>query len=571
MKLVCFSVKNFRSIKSASGIHLDDISILVGKNNEGKSNLLNALNIAMNALKKYGGSKSNIPRRISYSRLRSRRLSSDIYRWDYERDFPILLQNKNSKLKTSFVLEFRLSDEEIKELKKEIGITLKSPIEIVIVFNATGSFDVTIKNVKCEDANINGQIAGYISKKINFVYIPAVRTEEEAKAVVYDLASIELKKIEDDSKYINALNKIRDLQQPIIKDLEKRIKTSLLEMLPSIKDVSIETTEHMSRMSLRPTLEIQVDDGNMTNLENKGDGIKSLAAMALLKDMSYKDGTMSLVAIEEPESHLHPEAINILRETIYSLTKNNQVIVSTHNPLFVDRINIKSNIIVEKGKAKPAKKIEEIRSVLGVHVSDNLFNSRCVLLVEGQTDELILTALLSLLSIKLKKALNSKFLAIMTLHGTGYLNSHLNMLQNSLCIYHVFLDNDSAGKGAFEKAKNYELLTEKDITFINAEGLKESEIEDCIDSAIYKDAIKEKYGVNLDVSDFTKSKDKWSDRMKKVFEGQGKLWNDGVEKELKVCVSNCVKDNPKKALRPYRTAPINKLVEELEAKIVSCK
>ena len=53
MKLKEFSVEKYRSITTASKIKLQDFTVLVGKNNEGKSNLMNALNIAMESLKKY--------------------------------------------------------------------------------------------------------------------------------------------------------------------------------------------------------------------------------------------------------------------------------------------------------------------------------------------------------------------------------------------------------------------------------------------------------------------------------------------------------------------------------------
>ena len=51
MKIVKFSVTNFRSITNANKIPISQITILMGKNNEGKSNLLKALNIAMNTLR----------------------------------------------------------------------------------------------------------------------------------------------------------------------------------------------------------------------------------------------------------------------------------------------------------------------------------------------------------------------------------------------------------------------------------------------------------------------------------------------------------------------------------------
>ena len=42
MKLSAFSVTNYRSITSANKIKLDDLTILLGKNNEGKSNIIKA-------------------------------------------------------------------------------------------------------------------------------------------------------------------------------------------------------------------------------------------------------------------------------------------------------------------------------------------------------------------------------------------------------------------------------------------------------------------------------------------------------------------------------------------------
>lgn len=73
---------------------------------------------------------------------------------------------------------------------------------------------------------------------------------------------------------------------------------------------------------------------------------------------------VSVVAIEEPESHLHPESARQLYETIMTLSESHQVVLTTHSSLFVNRTNLKENIIVNNGKATPVKKIKEIREVL---------------------------------------------------------------------------------------------------------------------------------------------------------------------------------------------------------------
>ena len=56
MQIVSFSVTNYRSITACSRIALHDLTVLVGKNNEGKSNFLRALNVAMSAIIYHGKS-----------------------------------------------------------------------------------------------------------------------------------------------------------------------------------------------------------------------------------------------------------------------------------------------------------------------------------------------------------------------------------------------------------------------------------------------------------------------------------------------------------------------------------
>lgn len=53
MKLSDFSVVNYRSITTARKIKTNNMTVLVGKNNEGKSNILRALTLAMDIMKIY--------------------------------------------------------------------------------------------------------------------------------------------------------------------------------------------------------------------------------------------------------------------------------------------------------------------------------------------------------------------------------------------------------------------------------------------------------------------------------------------------------------------------------------
>lgn len=407
----------------------------------------------------------------------------------------------------------------------------------------------------------SGQIAKFIADKIIFKYIPAVRTDQEAIDVVARMLSQRLRVLEDNDEYLKALKTIKDLQQPILDSLSARIKEPLEKFLPGILDVSIEIPEDTRRSSLRRDFEIIVDDGTPTSLAFKGDGVKSLAALGLLNDRGRNDGA-SIIAIEEPESHLHPAAIHQLLDVIKSLSEENQVILSTHNPLFFDRNDIKTNTIIDRGSALPAKNIKQIRDLLGIKASDNLTNANFVLVVEGDNDVIAMKALVRNLSPKLKQMIDGHMLIVEPIGGAGNLPYKLTLLKNSLCVFHTLLDNDDAGRKAYDNSEEEGLLDIKSNTFINCNGSPNSEFEDCLDPAIYHDNVFEEFGVDLNCSEF-KGKRKWSDRVSQVFLSQGKQWNNGVEARVKYTVANCVKSNPDNALNNHKRGSIDAVIVNL--------
>ena len=563
MKLVNFSVTNFRSITNAHKILISKTTILVGQNNEGKSNVLKALDLAMDVLKEHAsvGIES-----LKFAAAKGFRLDSDERSYSWNRDFPIALQGAISRKQTIFRLEFFLEDEEIAEFSQEIKSSLNGTLPIEIRIGKDGEASVKVskrgKGGKSLTAK-SWKIAQFIGNKISFNYIPAIRTDTEAMRVIGEMLSNRLRVLEDEKTYQKALDTISELQKPLLKDLAQKIKEPLVEFLPNIQAVKIEMSEQSRRARFRSDFEVIIDDGTPTRLEFKGDGVKSLAALGLLKGRDDVSGA-SIIAIEEPESHLHPAAIHQLNDVIESLAGENQIILSTHNPLFIDRQNIKSNIIIKKGRATPAKNVGEIREILGIKASDNLVNASYVLLVEGMDDKISLTALMTFLSGILGKALRSNHLIIDEIGGAGNLSYKLSLLSNSLCVCHTFLDNDDSGRKAFEKAESDRLLSLKNCTMVICKGMKNSELEDCFEPVVYKQSIGDGFGVDLDVSEF-RSDSKWSRRMEAVFLNQGKQWNTKIKKTVKEVVAQSVSDQPDIALNAHKRNSIDALVRSLES------
>jgi predicted ATP-dependent endonuclease of OLD family len=557
MRLVSFSVTNFRSITDAHKIPIGDSTVLLGRNNEGKSNVLRALSIAMRALTSHAAEEP-----YTYRDPR------DAHTYSWRRDFPISLQGRTNGTDSIFRLEFELSAAETDEFKETIKNNLNGNLPIEVKFGKSNRPEINVRKQGPGGPALSAKsakVAKYVADHIQFIYIPAVRTEDEALSVVQEMLSNELAQLEKNDEYVAALQKIAEIQQPILDKVSGSIRKSLTQFLPGIKGVTVRVPDSARRVALRNQCQIEIDDGSRTLLQYKGDGVKSLATLGLLKDKEIVDGA-SIVAIEEPESHLHPGAMHSLREVIETLTATNQIVLTTHCPLFVDRASVGRNILIDRNKAKPARDIASIRQLLGVRASDNLVNASHVLVVEGDEDVVALGALLPVLSTSISRALKQYQLVIEQIGGAGNLSYKLSLLSNALCVTHVLLDSDESGKKAYSKAIEEKTLKVADTTFVTCRGMPASEMEDTFDRTVYEAQVMAEFGVDLNDTAF-RGNAKWSDRMRACFEKQGKPWSDAMKAQVKAVVAVAVSRNPAEALNSQKRSAIDALVAALERKL----
>jgi putative ATP-dependent endonuclease of OLD family len=386
------------------------------------------------------------------------------------------------------------------------------------------------------------------------------------------LVERELRVVEDDPAYQEAMKSIAEIQRPILERLGTSIQTTLVQFLPYVKSVAFDVETAKRYRAMRRTCDIIVDDGTATTLQYKGDGVQSLAALGIMRHASDSGakGKSVVIALEEPESHLHPRAIHQLRDVVQELAEKHQVVITTHCPLFVDRVRVASNVIVNNRKAHAADSIEEIREVLGVRASDNLRHAEMVLIVEGEDDVKSLTALLRHVDVGLNQMLADGTLVLDSLGGGSNLSYKLGLLRDALCMSHAFLDDDASGRSAFQAAKLAGLITEADVNFVMIQGSTEAEFEDMLDPTLYEAMLMTSYRVSVQHPKF-KGRSKWSDRLGEVFRQLGKPWNDRVKEEVKRRVSEMVVDNPSAALHSHRRSSFDALVSGLKDRLDKMK
>ncbi len=247
------------------------------------------------------------------------------------------------------------------------------------------------------------------------------------------------------------------------------------------------------------------------------------------------------------------------------ISSTNQVIISTHSPLLVNRGEITRNLIVNKSNATSAKNIAEIRDILGVKIADNLRSANLIILTEGEDDSILLKSWISQLSNSVKSAIDNGDISFDNLAGANNLAYKVSLWKSLLCDVRAFLDNDDTGNTGFAEASSKGLITLHDVTFSTVTNYKESEIEDLVDLDTYKNEIMIKYGVNLEKSpEFRNSKRKWSLRMQEAFKKGGKIWNDNIKAEAKRVVTQNASSVGLSSLNKHHRKPVKLFVVSLE-------
>lgn len=569
MRIQNLQVERFRSISKAS-VSLEDFTVLVGANNEGKSNILRALIMSMDALAGFSDASGTRYRLEPHRRhWLGQRQSNRRYSW--EEDFPFGKRGSGTQ-KTFVSIDFVLDDDEIEKFTNRLGSQLNGVLPIKLSFDPTGfvEFSVVKQRIGPSLSKKAAEIATFVAENIAVEYVPAVRDAHSATRAVQSLVWSELNQLFDsNTRYKKAVETLRTLEDKKLKEISAAIEEPLRRFMPDIGSVEIAVSPD-SFPGRHPTDEyrIKLDDGEMTALSMKGDGVQSLTTMALIRRAALERSKPFLLAVEEPEAHLHPEAIHALASVLGEISSEQQVIVSTHSPLLVNRLSIASNIIVADGQASAAESISQIRDCLGVRVGDDLHAAELSLLVEGPEDRRSLAAILPSQSAAIEQAISTGRLAIVELGGASKLSSELRRNADGLLRSIVLLDSDKAGNTAATFATDDGLLAIADLFQTFSPGKDEAEFEDLLSPPLYMAALNDYFGTSLTKiepgANSGAGKAKWSDRLKMCLKSSGKPATKPRIAAAKAILVDQIELDPENALNSHGEELIKALVARIE-------
>lgn len=562
-------MENYRSIVGKQEIDLKDLSIIIGPNNEGKSNILNAITSALSILTDY---EYFLRRNKRYqSRTTYRMRNADIRSfYDWTRDFPVGKQNNDQNGKTIFKVVFDFTSDERADLSKICGLTLVDQIIFTLKLGQK-SPEIIIDYPANRRINLNTRwkkILDYLSQHIVIEYIDSVRTADRTTDLIESLIERDITQLEDESESERLLKQLEKLREPAFKKISKEVSKSIKQFLPNVKKVEVTSVDRIRRIS-HESCTVNVDDGDKTLLELKGDGIKSLVAISLMHHLAKQRhaGQDIVFAIEEPEAHLHPDSVHKLKKVLEEISDPYQVIITTHSPIFVDRAHLEKNILVTKSEIKTVTDVSEIRKDLGVKVSDNLKSATLVILTEGEEDIIILKSWLFEMSRNIETAYNEGLFDFEPMGGCNNLSYKVSLYRGLICEVLAYLDADSDGKVAYQRAKDDGLLTSKEVLMTSIRSLGQTEIEDLVKVNVYKKEIDDTFGVNLQGRVFRNNQNKWSVRVRDTFIDQGIPWDDETKLAVKKIVSQKVKEAGFASLKQNNSGSIINLKRRIEEKL----
>lgn len=550
MKIKEFLIKRYRAFDSNVPIPFSDFTVLTGPNNLGKSTVLRALNLFFSAL----------PRSWSSNQGRL----DQVERYETEIDYPKRYEGRRGRrYPTSFCAKVQLSDSDVQTAQAEISMSLPKEINLTLEF--VKMRDRARPRMRCMELPNDERQAEFfvwLSENFRYIYIPANRSVSDVRRSVFtELVSNSIQSVRNSKKRVQFLQQFYADVGEMIGRVEGQLFTELHQYLPELKGIKLVLKE-LDLLNLVTLEDVFIDDGAKTSLNQKGDGVKSLFVMSILRFLATQRFQKNLVfGIEEPEAHLHSSAIYDTKASLRALSQSFQILITTHSPILIQRDDLGANIIVDRKKqtafscsASVAKSLTQIRQSLGIKPQDNLTTAEVTVVVEGQTEEGCLARLLAHLTSTMSEPITTGRVRIIGAGGASKIMPLLRAFARDAASCVVLVDSDVPGMDAAANIKRSGLINIADIFEVpQRHGCSETEFEDMFPPEMYITEVAAACGVNVNVVNFveaqTKSGDqktrmkKWSDVMKSLVSQCGKNWED-VEIAAKTAFGKAVSDAP---------------------------
>lgn len=400
-------IKNFRSIGSNEvEIELDDIVVLVGPNNVGKSSILRAYETVMSHGSKEGRlTIEDFPNgQINVDALPTVELHTIVFN-----DAPGVRWIESTAEDEWLIREKWTWDNPNKDPKRQGYDVIKNSWDEQVpwgapnVANSRRPLPHRIDAFATPDkqaTEITKLIAGLLKEKLS-----SIRTDPEQELSDYEIVLENIKDLQ--VKVVEATN-------DEIEDIEGKVSNYLSQLFPNHKikfDANPEADLEKAYQPFKTNTNLLMgpEGGYFSSIEHQGSGARKTLLWAILKYLSEsqdkKGSRPHVLLLDEPEICLHPSAIREARRVLYELPESGswQVMITSHSPLFIDlskdnttiirvfrddHSDVKSTTLYRPERAcldEDDKKNLKLINICDPYVHEFFFGGRQVI-VEGDTE-----------------------------------------------------------------------------------------------------------------------------------------------------------------------------------------
>lgn len=576
MYITKIAITNFRGIKDRRVVELEKFSSIVGKNDAGKT-------IVLFAIASFLDSRSFPITNSDFNDIES----PIIFEFDFKDENIaelLMLKLKSKVIKTDGLEEY------VKDFLFDGVVKFKR--EVIKAGNRFSSESVLIEDFKQEDIRglylktdeeLNSIIKKYEiqipiegigrnSKIEKIKYIKNKFTEaKKANFWIQDdckisslFPEVEMFKadygLEADTEFkTNSVTEIQDYFEREAKDDNTKLKKVEAEIFKEMEKESQSVTEYMKdyastlkAVQINPVItwkdaikkvnvSFQFDgDEKFIPMSHKGTGYRRLFMVARFRYLAEKSkGHNIIYLIEEPETFLHPTAQQDLLSALKELSNDNQIIITTHSPVFAGATSVNGVVLCTKdgqsnylNSSNDKDFIFKIANELGIKPSYNLRDSfEKILFVEGKDDVIFFKILCKKL---LEKNLENNTLVLPA--GGSSVDSFINIEYFKKNGRELFLILDS-DKGLKTKQPKKPITQSNSFQNFNqnfgkAYLLKKSNIE----NYLHPRAIERRYNLESDSMNFLGDEEdlkKYKKHNIEIFELMSKEeFEEVIEKEL---------------------------------------
>ena len=471
----------------------------------------------------------------------------------YARDYP---KHGKGKQPTEIELRFTLTEEELADFRRLTGLRNNDELPLVIRISKQ-KLSLSVKKQGPSSENYNKKIrdvAEFIDERIGFMSVPAIRDANQMLNVAQEFAQAHLSEsLSEDNRYRTLIEEIAEIEGKYLHALSENITNQIQGYAANISSVRLIPARKRNTVPLIERLEIT--DDVVTSSTEKGEGLQSLIAIGLIQEATRHLGNHKayILAIDEPEAHLHPDAVRIIGNTLRELAQKQQVIVATHSSILVGQTQSHTNVLIQNSKADTHPTLEKIRSCLGIALSDSLTSAPICILVEGATDRAVYKKLLCDTSPKIRHAFEQSLITIRSTNGTKHLQLNINIQRQFLNKILILLDGDQAGRDSCKHLISSGIVDHNEIRHIPALGRPnnaEVELEDIFNPDLIVATLNESFGHSFSIADFKQVANKWSANFINAATSSG-LYGKSEEllKTAKISISHAVESEGTSALR----------------------